>query len=42
MNEFALVDRAYMDGASLRVEIYKKERWYEYYAFFGRKYEYCA
>ena len=33
MNEFALVDRVYMDGASLHVEIYKKEKWYEYYVF---------
>ena len=29
---FALVDQAYTDGASLHVEIFKKETWYECYA----------
>ena len=32
MNEFALVDRAYMDGAFSHVEIFKKEKWYECHA----------
>lgn len=32
MNEFASVDQAYMDGASLRVGIFKKEKWYEFHA----------
>jgi len=32
MNGFALVDRVYMDGASLHVEIFKKEKWYECHA----------
>lgn len=31
-NGFALVDPAYMDGASSHEEIFKKEKWYECYA----------
>jgi len=32
MNGFALVDLAYMDGASLHVVIFKKEKWYDFHA----------
>ena len=29
MNGFASVDLVFMDGASLHVEIFKKEKWYD-------------
>lgn len=31
MNGCASVDLAYMDGAFLHEEIFKKEKWYDYY-----------
>jgi hypothetical protein len=32
MNGFALEDLAYMDGDSLHVGIFKKDKWYDFHA----------